>query len=156
MSLHLDNTITASWYSTFISLWYAFFIYFVMCTFLTPGLFAVQMKREALLIIGWGLAALVTSILIALCAEKHWEKDWVVFLPFAIIGIGSSFVYIQILFNDWSRLGREGLFYAFIIAGVVIGGFGEKAWIFVGVGIFLVGDWVLSEFETRSKYQELE
>ncbi|OMJ79835.1 hypothetical protein SteCoe_20030 [Stentor coeruleus] len=156
LSLHLDNTISASWYSIFISLWYAFLIYFIMCIFLTPGLFAVQMKREALLIISWGLLALVTSILIALCAENHWENDWVVFLPFAIIGIGSIFIYVQMLFNDWSRLGREGLFYTFIMIGVIIGGFGEKAWIFVWVGIYLVGDWALSEFEAHAKYKELE
>lgn len=156
LSLHLDESISASWTSIYISLWYTFLIYFILCAFLLPGLFTVQMKREALLILFWGITGLITSILVPLCADFDWKNDWVVLLPFSITCIASSFIYIYVIVNDISRLGREGLFYAAILAGVIILLTELKEWIFLVIAIYLISDWILSEIEIHVSYQQLD
>ena len=154
-SLRVDKMISSSWCSIFISLWYPLLFYFVVCIFMFPGLNSVGMEREAWLMLAWGVGITSTCILIPIWIDMNLENEWNTLIPITIVCTCSTLLYSIYIINGKASLGKEGLLYILTYALIITRIFDASLWIFPLLGIFVLADWVYSEYQSRTKYEEI-
>mmetsp|Transcript_28067 Transcript_28067/g.50273 ORF Transcript_28067/g.50273 Transcript_28067/m.50273 type:complete len:267 (-) Transcript_28067:778-1578(-) len=83
-ALHLDSIIDANWAVIFIPLWFALFIYLVLCAFLYPGLVneRIKMRRNACLLFLYFATALAFTVALVVKLDTDNPDIWAcVFSP---------------------------------------------------------------------------
>ena len=154
-SMRLDQIISSSWCSIFISLWYPLLFYFAICIFMFPGLNSVNMGREAWLLLAWGIGITITSILIPIWIDLELENSWVVLVPITVICTCSALLYSIYIISGKTTLGRESLLYLITYALIIARILDASFWVFPLSGILLLAQWVYIEYENRIDYEEI-
>lgn len=89
LALRLEKAIDASWISVFVPIWYGLFVYLGYSCFLIPGMIdkAVGMYRQAIMLILWFVAILLTSIFTVCYLETSFPSEpCIVLSPVIILG----------------------------------------------------------------------
>lgn len=100
ISFKIQDSLTKSWYFIFIPLWYAVFAFCCFCVFMFPGLMdpTVNLRREALTLVSFTLAAISASIMVSMWFEGDINDLWVALLPFMIV------TFISLIFCIYSKI----------------------------------------------------
>ena len=149
--LKADEKISSSWCSLFICLWYLILIYILFCVFIVPGLFRVNMEREAYLIIIWGICISITIILMPIWKDNDLNNKWIVIIPIGIAIIYSVIRHIIDVIKDYSNLGKETIFYVFKILITIVYECCPFGWAFLVIAIFLLLLLIVSEIRSQQE-----
>lgn len=153
--LRLDSSISASWISIFISIYYSLFISFILlgCIYYITSYSIHETGFNMLLL--WFFSILTSTILLSLYLDHQLYAEWAVLIPICIADLFSIAYYLYK--GSWNNSSQywQAVFYLFVVGELLLVGLEKWVLVYGGAAIFFSIEWGLSEFIIGNGYQQL-
>lgn len=154
-SLRIDESISASWFSIFISIYYTLFIFFILLACIHFMTSSPSFDTELKFLLIWGLGALSTTILLSFYLDNKLDSIWIVLSPICFAELMSITFYL--LEKEWKDSSNywQTVVFVFVPAQVAVIGIEKWVWVYAGTTVFWAIQWTLNEIAVGNGYLQL-